>query len=272
MIFRRFAFVALALVPLVTGCAADTEEDADDEIVEANEAELNKGCVKSNFNCTLPDHAYDNVDRNRFFTQTGKIKWSVAANTVAVDGRGEPLGRVISQIEINYGQRKKINGVNHVYGFRMTLAGGVPASAFVPESAVTGDTARMPTVVHGNPGRGDGAKYRITGGNPNKYKDKQGRDLKISKDGTGNLEANDYLVRPQGSVHMLYSVPGFQIGGLATDTIRADRNVEFVRTKNVGSISVPTFSVSGTPGPDMKFVYGRVGQRWGWIALDALAR
>ena len=270
MIFRRFAVLAFALIPVLAGCAAETEED-DEEIGEANESELKAGCVKSNFNCTLPDHAYDNVDRNRFFTQTGNIKWSVAPNTVAVDGRGEPLGKVVSQIEINYGQRKTINGVPHVYGFRMTLAGGVPASAFVPESAVKGDTKRMPTVVHGNPGRGDGAKYRITGGNPAKFKDKQGRDLKISKNGTGNLEANDYLVRPQGSVHMLYSVPGFQIGGLATDTIRADRNVEFVRTRDVGSITVPTYSVSGVPGPDMKFVYGRVGQRWGWIALDALA-
>jgi len=269
---RSLPLLAVALFALLPACVADNGDgDVEDEEVAESHDELRAGCVKSKFNCRLPDHPYDDRDRNRFFTQTGSIKWSVTPGTVAVDGRGNVVGTVTSQIEINYGQRKVIDGKNHVFGFRMEVNGNTPASAFVPEAAVRGDTARMPTVVHGNPDRGDAARYRITGGNPNKFKDGQGRDYKISESGTGNLEANDYLVRPSGTVHLLYSVPGFQIGGLATDTLRVDKNIEFVRTKDIPSISVPT-RLGSKSGPDMKFIYGRVGQRWGWIAYDALER
>ena len=100
----------------------------------------------------------------------------------------------------------------------------------------------------------------IDGGNPSKYRDPQGRDDKISKAGTGNLEANDYLGRASRTVHLLYSVPGFQIGGVATDTLRVDKGTEFVRTNGIASISVPTTSPSGS-GPAMKFIYGHVGNR-----------
>ncbi len=259
---------AVAVLALSSGCFAEQDAEEEEEVAES-QSELRSGCVKSNFNCRLPDHPYDNRDRNRFFTQTGNIKWTVEPGTVAVDGRGAVVGTVTSQIEINYGQRKVIGGKKHVFGFRMQVNGTTPASAFVPEAAVRGDTSKMPTVVHGNPGRGDARRYRIDGGNPNKFRDAQGRDFKISDSGTGNLEANDYLVRPSGTVHLLYSVPGFQIGGLATDTIRVDQNTEFVRTKGVASISVPT-RLGNKSGPDMKFIYGRVGNRWGWIAYDAL--
>ena len=56
---------------------------------------------------------------------------------------------------------------------------------------------------------------------------------------------------------------------LATDTLRTDKGTEFVRTNGVASITVPTTGPSGS-GPAMKFIYGRVGNRWGWIAYDAL--
>jgi hypothetical protein len=255
---------------LLPACLAGDGSDGEEEPVGETESALNTGCVRSNFNCKLPDHPHDEVDRNRFFTQTGNVRWTVEPGTVAVDGRGEALGTVISQVSINYGQRKVIGGKKHVFGFSFTLAGGNAASAWIEESRVRGDTSRMPTILHGNPGRGDGKTYVIDGGNPAKFIDAQGRDLKISEGGVGNLEANDYLVRGVGNVHLLYSVPGFKIGGLATDTFRADRGTLFVRTANVGSITVPTRSVSGARGPDMRFVYGRVGSHRGWIAYDAL--
>ena len=264
------ALLAIALLALVPGCLVEADEDEGDDDVGEVASELKSGCVKSKFNCRLPDHPYDDKDRNRFFTQTGSIKWSIAPGTVAVDGQGHVVGPIASsQIEINIGQRKVIAGKNHVFGFRYTIAGNVAASAWVPESAVRGDTTKMPTIGHGNPGLGDGRHYVITGGDPKKYRDAQGRDYKISQGGTGNLEANDYLVRASGTVHMLYSVPGFQIGGLATDTLRTDKGTEFVRTTGVASITVPTTGPSGS-GPAMKFIYGRVGNRWGWIAYDAL--
>lgn len=259
-----------AVALLLVGCVAP-EMETEHEASEMTTSELNPGCVESNFNCKLPDHAFDEKDRNRFFTPDGNIKWKIKPGTTALDGQGNVVGAVTSStIEINYGQRKSIKGAPHVFGFRFTITGDVPASAWIPEAAVVGDTSNMPTVRHGNPGRADDTVFEITGGDPNTFKDAKGRNLKISKAGTGNLEANDYLVRPSGTVHLLYSVPGFQIGGLATDTLRADQQIQFIRSKSVPAIEVPTFTTTGAAGPKMKFLYGRVGTSFGWIARDAL--
>ncbi len=271
--------VALSLGSFaLTGCTvadgteidASEESDAHVEFQGESAKHLREGCVQSNFNCKLPDHPYDDRDRNRFFTATGSIEWSIET-TWARDGRNNVIGIIPAQkIEINYGQRKVIGGVPHVFGFRMHLSDGRAISAWVQESKIPGNTARMPTVALKDPGRGSGRTYTITGGNPAKYRDSAGRDLKISPNGVGNLEANDYLQRPTGIVNFLYSVPGFGIGGVATDTFKADIGTQFKRSNNVNSITVPTFSVNGTPGPSMKFIYGHVGDRYGWIAYDAL--
>lgn len=269
------ALLAASLVFVSTGCIAtadglgDDDDEADVEF-EGESARLRAGCVQSNFNCRLPDHPYDDRDRNRFFTQTGNKEWRIDP-AVARDGRNHVIGVLPAQtIEINYGQRKVIGGVRHVFGFRMQLSDGRAISAWVEESKVHGDTARMPTVALKDPGRGSGATYVITGGNPAKFRDAHGRDLKISTNGVGNLEANDYLVRPTGIVNFLYNVPGFQIGGVATDTFEVNVGTQFKRSNRVNSISVRTFSVDGVEGPRMKFIYGHVGDRYGWIAYDAL--
>jgi hypothetical protein len=74
-------------------------------------------------------------------------------------------------------------------------------------------------------------------------------------------------LREGNVVNLLYNLPGE--GGVSTDTLPA--GTHFHRSLGVASIDIPLYQ----PGKSkvvktMKFVYGHVGTRWGWMAHDAL--
>ena len=85
-------------------------------------------------------------------------------------------------------------------------------------------------------------------------------------------EPDHYLLRPGGVVNLLYSLPG--MGGVSNDTYEVEhRAVIFRRSRGVPLLEVPYYDGSApagsAPAGYMQFVYGHVGARYGWVALDA---
>jgi hypothetical protein len=252
---------------LVSGLPACTAEVNDPEPVSedlgSDSAEV-KECDRSPYNCKLPAA---HKDRNRIFNYaTNSYDWPIAPGTALLDGLGNVRGKVKgSSVRINYGGRKKIHAVAHVYAFAVGLDTGVTASGWVREDALdNAPIKRMPTVKLGNPGKGDyEATWVVSGGDPGSI-----AGLKVIKDFDGNNGAGtDYLVRPGNVVNFLYNLPGS--GGVATDTFPV--GVTFKRSKGVEQLSVPLYHEGGTKQVGhMDFIYGHIGGRYGWIARDAL--
>jgi hypothetical protein len=251
----------LALAALGCGAgAADELENVDDQGF-ASSGE----CDRSPYNCKLPASP---KDRNRIFNYaTNSYEWSIASGTPLLDGVGRARGTVQpSFVLINYGARKSIGGTDHVYAFATKLEGGVHASGWVREKALKhGPIGRMPTVRLHDPGQGDyDTVWTVTGGNPAAF-----AGLKVVKDyDDGGCNATDYLARPGGVVNLLYNLPGS--GGVSIDTYPL--NVPFRRSRGVLELDVSLYHEGGTKVVrTMAFVYGHIGNRYGWIARDALS-
>ena len=220
----------------------------------------------------------------------------VKAGTALVDGAdGSPRGTVSGHVQINYGQRKVINGQNYVYAFDATMkpTGAKPgdksvaSSGWIREDAVTGPKAHlvreMPQT--DNPPQKDklitvGGKRvadtrTIVGG----HYDTHGKDVRVGipKGGEGNLAPGDYMTRPGGVINLLSAVPGS--GGVSTDTVKAGSHA-FVLS-DVKPRTIPLYVGDGhghyhvDPNLKQEFVYGHIvgadgSRRYGWIASDAL--
>ncbi len=225
---------------------------------------LSGECSQSEYNCALPASPHD---RNRIFNYaTNSYDWPIANGAHLRDGLGNIRGVVVdSAVKINYGGRKRINGVNHVYAFAARLDTGITASGWVREGALNNSPiSRMPTVALSDPGHGDyETVFTVTGGNNADFE-----GLKVSKDyDDGGRNATDYLVRPGNMFNLLYNLPGR--GGVATDTFPL--GVSFRRCQGVLHIDINLYEPSGTKVVrTMPFVYGHVGSRYGWVAKDAL--
>jgi hypothetical protein len=265
---RRSLVVALATCALgfvgfvgFTGCALDSETEPDSDM---NPEELTSECSQSAYNCKLPAAT---KDRNRIFNYaTQSYDWPIAKGSKLLDGLGNERGTVAgSSVRINFGTRKTIAGEPYVYAFASKLTNGITASGWVRELALKhGPIKRMPTVKGKNPGNGDyQATWTVTGGDPTKFE-----GLKVTKgfDDSGR-NATDYLKRPGDVVNLLYNLPG--MGGVSIDTYPI--NVKFKRSKGVGELDVPVYVAGSTKvARVMKFIYGHIGSRYGWIARDAL--
>src|SRR6185312_8623348 len=75
-------------------------------------------------------------------------------------------------------------------------------------------------------------RYRITGGNPNAYETPYG-ELAIVKQANGPRPSH-YLRRPTGTINILYSVPGFGLGGQGLDSFCLSANRTFERAVGIG--------------------------------------
>ncbi len=226
--------------------------------------ELTSECSQSVYNCKLPAKT---IDRNRIYNYATKsYDWPIAAGAHLRDGLGASRGTVAgSSVRINYGARKTLDGQAHVYAFASKLTSGVTASGWVRELALKhGPIERMPTVKGKSPGHGDyQATWTVTGGNPSEFS-----GLKVTKGFSGSgRNATDYLKRPGNVVNLLYNLPG--MGGVSIDTFPL--GVKFKRSKNVSQLDVPLYHPGGSQVIRvMKFIYGHIGGRYGWIARDAL--
>jgi hypothetical protein len=220
-------------------------------------------------NKRLPSGPHDagNRVRNR---KTGKLLFPIKRGTHLFDGKGHDRGVIDRRgVKINYGQRKRIRGRRYVYAFATHMwspSGPMAASGWIRESRLKGHPlVRMPTIKAPRSPNGDGARYRITGGDPAKY-----GDLKVNPHvpRTKREAASDYLVRPGGMVTLLYNLP--HKGGVSTDTLPVGGT--FVRARGVKAVHIHLYPPDSGKRLErsLAFVYGRVGKRNGWIALDAL--
>jgi hypothetical protein len=251
---------ALAFVGFA-GCALDSDGEPDSDF---NPEALTSECSQSAYNCKLPAAK---KDRNRIFNYaTQSYDWPIAKGSKLLDGLGAERGTVAgSSVRINFGTRKTISGEPYVYAFASKMTNGITASGWVRELALKhGPIERMPTVKGKNPGHGDyEATWTVTGGDPSKFE-----GLKVTKgfDDSGR-NATDYLKRPGDVVNLLYNLPG--MGGVSIDTYPL--NVKFKRSKSVSELDVPVYKAGSTKvARVMKFIYGHIGSRYGWIARDAL--
>jgi len=255
---------SLGLGGVFGGCAAPPDESEEgglsDDGVGADE------CDRSTYNCKLPAAK---IDRNRIYNYANdSYDWPIAGGTELLNGLGDARGHVKDPaVKINYGNRKKINGVTQVYAFAAPLDTGIVASGWVKEAALAdGPISRMKTVNGKNPGQGDyEATWTVTGGDNAAF-----AGLKVNPGYNGSDEnATDYLLRNGGVVNLLYNLPGS--GGVSTDTFPT--GVKFKRAKGVLELETKLYKKGGTTVIKvMKFIYGHIGGRYGWIARDALVQ
>lgn len=254
------------------GCLADISGE-EDEVEERSTFSSSQDCDGSSYNCKLP---VPPVDRNRIYNHaTQSYDWPIAAGAHLRDGLGNIRGVVTeADVRINYGPRKTLAGTSHVYAFATQITcdpstctkATTSASGWVRETALThGPIERMETIAHRNPGQGDYATvWTVTGGDPDAF-----GDLRVSANYSGEgRRATDYLARPGGVVNLLYNLPG--VGGMSLDTFPV--NVSFLRARGVNQLEINLYKPgSGVAVRTMKFIYGRIHNRYGWIAKDALA-
>lgn len=242
--------------------------------------------------------------------RTGEyVMFPVKTGVRMVDGNGEFRGTLTAdtdKVKINYGQRKQITyqfadgrtrtePYVYVYGtqIRANVDGrtkSISASDWIPLSALTNSVAKrryaadLKEVVQRRPRGGDAPqRYTVTGGDQSVQR-KYG-DLKVNPGPnnqgvprTNNMAATDYLRRSEGAVNLIYSLPGR--GGASTDTFKI--GVTFVPSAGVPRVKVPLYLPNAASKAEkrawvdnklphtMEFVYGRIGNRYGWIAADAL--
>lgn len=265
--------------------------------------------IVDSLNGYMRDHHASLGNRNRIVHVRGpdigeEISFPAKRGIRMVDGNGEFRGTLAADaVKINYGQRKTITYTyadghqrteTYVYAFATKInAPGhdhpMGASGWIPLSGLKDSTAKRhyaadlrDVVAHGPRGGDAPQRYVVTGGSDKL--DLYG-DLKVNpgNDGSGvsrkeNLKATDYLRRPGDVVNLLYSLPGH--GGAANDTFKS--GAEFVPAAGVPRVRIPLYLPKNPTAQErsdwrnndiphyMEFVYGRVGERYGWIAADAL--
>jgi len=199
--------------------------------------------------------------------------WEVAPETTLKDGTGQICGTLAGEnptVRINFGQRKDIGGQPHVYAWSTSLVGHDRAvSGWVPLNAVHGDDVRnMVKRDLPDPGHGDYvAIWKVTGGHPGRYS-----DYRLPGNEEGRGQADHYLRRDgcgAGVVNLLWSLPGSNPAtcGMAADSFPVGST--FRRSRGVSEATVP-FYKDHTHAKSLHFIYGHIGDRYGWIAREAL--
>ncbi len=254
------------------------------------------------------------VDRNRVLNPTPldkehPLEWELEKGAPVYDGTGTLMGatapglkvgeKSLTSTKINYGFSKIINGKLCLYGFNVDIdpgaavralmpeedrkKTGVPTSAWVPLDAFIDKLTLLDCV-----GLGKGklprlpllsTRYKITGGNPKRYDTPSG-ELAIVDKLDGPVPSH-YLRRPTGTVNILYTMPGYYIGGHSLDSLLVTSNATFRPARGVRTFPVATYypkkhPQEGKKSPrTMTFIYGAVEAKgtetiYGWIAKEAL--
>jgi hypothetical protein len=108
-----------------------------------------------------------------------------------------------------------------------------------------------------------------------------GEELSIIKDVDFGAHPSDYLRRPSGTVNILYSVPGFNLGGQSLDSFLISSNAIFRPVRGARTFTMPTYYPPKHPlkgkmaEKTQTFIYGAVETPnsetiYGWIAREAL--
>ncbi len=245
-----------------------TEDDPPDLVdpldVEVDPAALVAGingtaCVASPYNCK-----FRAVGGPRVTTAGGAEDWGIAPGASIRDGNGVALGpQTYDRMTFNYGQTRFLAGKAHALALSTSnrSAGWYPIDHILGESSFR---ARMGEVNARDPGRGLMACYRVRDGHDPAI---ELRKVVYDSDST-HERVGDYqpLVRKNGrrSVNLVFSVPGFSLGGATTDHFAAGtrfQRVDVPTSSGLPSITIPTY-VAGAEGRytvrqgSLRFFYG----------------
>jgi hypothetical protein len=258
----------------------------------------------------------ENLESNRILNPTPLAKgkdreWEVAPDAQVYDGAGILMGtiptgvktddgRSVPTSKFNFGMSKVMNGQVFLYGFSIRIKPSaqlrkvlgddvkvgaiVSTSAWVPLDSVMDKEAlleragvgkvKLPRLPLEKKGLG------ITGGNPKQYMTEFG-EMRIVKDPDADPVPSHYLRRPSGTVNIIYSVPGFGLGGQGLDSLLVGNNIIFHPAKGAKVFVQPTYYPGKHPQRGqvspmtVTFIYGAaevegVEPVYGWVAREAL--
>lgn len=233
-------------------------------------------CVASPFNCRFHQGG------SRVVTGGGDDSWGITAGASVRDGNGTALVKeTASRLTFNFGQTRFLAGSAHA----LALTTANRSAGWYPIDHIKGEASfrdRMGEVNAKDPGIGSMACYQIRNSH-----DPAVELRKVVRNSTATHErAGDYLplVRANGirSANLVFSVPGFGLGGATTDHFPAGTKFQRVQVPTFEghpSISIPLWikAANGTftkQSGEMRFLYGSIKSggtlRWGWMAEDAL--
>jgi hypothetical protein len=237
-------------------------------------------CTASPFNCKF--HA----GSSRVVTGGGDDSWGIQPGASVRDGNGDVLATETgSRLTFNFGQTRALAGKAHA----LALTTSNSSAGWYPIDHILGETsfrARVGEVNARDPGRGTMACYQVRDSHdPGIELKKVVFDSRVGP--SGHERAGDYLplVRANGrrSVNLIFSVPGFGLGGATTDHFPAGtrfQRVEVPTDSGRPSITIPLWIQDSagryrTQSGTMLFMYGHVRaadgtRRFGWMAQDAL--
>jgi hypothetical protein len=257
------------------------------------------------------------TDSNRVINPTPLVadrplEWEVESGAEMYDGAGALMGTVAGRLKLasgkrvpsakfNFGMSKVLHGKLCVYAFATPI---VPDKSIMPlldpkeiEDGAVGTSAWLPLdrVVNKDElveriGLGSiklpalplkDKTFKITGGDPKMYFTEAGECAIVKTVRENNAVPSHYLKRPSGTVNVLYSVPGFGLGGQGLDSFLVTSGVTFRPAVGAREFVQPTYFPlkhprKGEVSPmTMTFVYGAIEARgmtpvYGWIAKEAL--
>ncbi|HEX4419426.1 MAG TPA: hypothetical protein VH165_16050 [Kofleriaceae bacterium] len=242
-------------------------------------------CTASPYNCKLRASG-----GSRVTTAGGDDSWGIALGASVRDGNGDVLLAETStdpspRLTFNYGQTRALAGKAHA----LALTTANASAGWYPLDHILGETSFRDQVGEVNakdPGQGSMACYEVANTDDSTLELK-----KVVYDSqepiTGHERAGDYLplVRANGrrSVNLIFSVPGFALGGATIDHFPAGaryQRVEVPTDAGPPSITIPLWVQDSagrfrTQSGTMRFLYGYVRasdgtKRFGWMAQDAL--
>lgn len=277
---------SLLLLILATSCMVGDEDDFEGEgdsldlRIEANRyvrGVNGEFCIASPFNCRFREGG------SRVTTADGSESWGITSGASVRDGNGTALTpETASRMTFNFGQTRFLAGKAHALA--LSTANG--SAGWYPIDHIKGETsfrARMGEVNGRDPGGAAMACYEIRNTHDTTLELK-----KVVRDSTATHErAGDYLPLPRAngvrSANLVFSVPGFGLGGATTDHFVAGtrfRRVEVPTSEGKPSITIPLWVKAANghytkQSGELRFFYGYVKaadgvKRWGWMAEDAL--
>jgi hypothetical protein len=287
----RVASIIPALLGLALGGCLVGDEldpgDADDLVdplaFDDTDVGLSSGingtaCAGSPYNCKFRASG-----GNRVLTNDGSESWGVVTGASVRDGNGVVLAtQTGGTLAFNYGQTRLLAGKAHALA--LTTSNG--SAGWYPIDHIKGEAsfrAKNGNVDARDPGQGKMACYRVRNSHDASIELK-----KVVFDSHSTHErAGDYLALPRNngrrSANLIFSVPGFSLGGATTDHFPAGTPFQRVTVPTASgkpSISIPLWVADGNgaykrQSGTMRFLYGYVRaadgvRRFGWMAEEAL--
>jgi len=278
----------LALAGCVDG-VEDLDADDDSDFVDTTQLIITAGgspgvnsanCIASPFNCRF------RAGSSRVQNAAGDESWAVTPGASIRDGKGNVLSVSTNKhMTFNYGQTRSIAGKAHA----LALSTSNGSSGWYPYDHIVSEASfrdKVGNVDAKDPGEGKMACYEIRNSHDKNIELKKVvYDSKVGAE--GHERAGDYLplVRSNGkrSANLVFSVPGFGLGGATSDHFQAGAKFQRVSvpTKTgAPSIAIPLW-VADSDGRyivrsgSMRFIYGYINgdggvKRYGWMAMDAL--